>query len=134
MGHAGDTRRAIDGAAEKVVVAALDNASMQAATYPKGDALRRFGVGERLLQLQRGAYRIEGIVEGGVGSVAGHFHDNAAVALYGDPGDCVVARQAPDACVPVPAPKGGTALDIGEQESDDAGRCLHGLRQESGDG
>ena len=120
-------RGAVDRAAEEVVVTALVDTGVQPATYPQGDAAGRFGVSERLLQLQRRAYGIEGVVEGGMDAIPGHFHDRAVVALHCGFRDRVVARQGRTHPFGLLLPQPGAALDIGEQEGDDARRCLHGI-------
>ncbi len=82
-----DARGAIDHRAEEVVVAALIDAGVQAAAHAQRNADGRYGIGERNLQLQRRCQRVERIVEHGVKSVTGRFHDSAAVLL-----DCLAGQ------------------------------------------
>src|SRR2546428_6224250 len=129
-----DARGTVDHAAVEVVVTVLvDDTRMQPTAYPKGNVVRLSGIDERLLQLQRGADRVEGILEGGMDAVASRLHERATVALYGRSGDCVVAYQ----CWPHPfrhlLPQPSTALDVREQESNDA-RSVEGAHCDRGGG
>ena len=62
VGRPHDARRAIDGAAE-VIVVTLDDTRVQSTAHVQRDPVGRFGIGDCLLQLQGGADRIKRILE-----------------------------------------------------------------------
>jgi hypothetical protein len=83
--------------------------------------VRRCRIGQPLLQLQRGAERIERIVERAVCAVAAHFHHNAVVVLHRGAHDRIVARKRDLHALVLTIPQARAALDVGEQECRDAG-------------
>jgi len=115
MRRAGYARGPIHRASEEIVVSTLVDACVQSAAHAQSDAASRFHVGERLLQFQYRADRIERVVEGGVDTIAGHLDYPAAMDLDRRLGNCVVARQ----CRPHPLrflfPQANAALDVGKQ-------------------
>jgi hypothetical protein len=93
MRDAHDAGGAVDNAAEKIIIAAFGNAGMEAAAYAQRDAVGRGGIGQFLLQVKRGPERIERIIERGMGAVAAHFYDEAAMVFDGRAHDRVVASK-----------------------------------------
>src|SRR5437764_1212436 len=88
-----DAGRPVDGAAEKVVVASLDDSEMQPGAHAQRDMVVRGQTGQRLLQCCGSVKRVQRIAECGVHSIAGHLHYHATVCLDRLPRQPVVFRQ-----------------------------------------
>ena len=116
----------IDGAAEVVVVAALDYPHMQPATHLQGDAIRGGGIGQRLLQLQGGCHSVESVIEYRVDTVANHLHDCSAVTFNYYSDQRVVARQSRLHPFGLVLPEPGAPLDVGEEKGCVCGWVVHG--------
>ncbi len=123
-GH--DARRAVHGGAEKVVVAALDDARMHPAASTELQASLRCRRAERTLELEAGAKRVAGIVEDGVHSVARHLHERAVVARDDRARERVVTRKRGRHQIGRLLPQSRAVLDVGEQESRDGRGRVHG--------
>jgi hypothetical protein len=85
-----DPRGTVDGAAEEVAVAALDDPRVQATSHGERNAGRRVGIGQRLLQLECGTNAVERILERRVNAVACRLDDQPAQALDRFAGERVV--------------------------------------------
>ena len=116
-----DSSGAVDRYTEEVIVAALCHPGVKPSAHAQCNAVRRGGIGEPLLQLQRRGDRIERIVERAVRAVAAHFYDYAVVILNGGAHDRVVARECKLHPIVLAIPQSRAALDVGEQECRDAG-------------
>ncbi len=125
IGGAHDARGTVDGAAEEVVVAALDDAGVQAATDLQRDGVFGLRLAERLLQRDGGADRIEGIAERCVESIAGRLDDEPAPRLDSTPRERVMAGEGGPHALGLLFPQARAALDVGEQERRDGGMFLH---------
>ena len=119
-----DPRRAVDRAAEIVVVTTLDDACVHPAAYAQRDAFGRGGVVENLLQLDRCAHRVERVLERRVQAVARHLDHRAAVALDRPAREGVVPGQRVGHPAGFLLPEAAAALDIGEEKGGD-GRRVH---------
>jgi hypothetical protein len=119
-----DARRAVHHAAEEIVVAALDDPSVQTAARPQRDAVDA-RIGERLLELQSGSDRVLRVVERGAHAVARHLDHVAAVSLDRRPRERIVPREGLFHARRLALPKLGAALDVGEEEGRDRGLILH---------
>src|SRR5437899_3294509 len=125
MGRVHDSRRAVDHAAEEIIVAAFANPYVDTATYRKRNAVTNFRVRQILLQLHRGTDGVARIFECGVDSVAGRLHDDASMFLHRCPANRVMTCQRRPHPLGLLLPQTGAALDVGEQERRNAGRRLH---------
>ncbi len=121
-GH--DARRAVDRGAVVVVVAPFRDARVQAAACAQRQAAHPLELGERALQLHRGADGIEWIAEGRVQPVARLLHDVPAVPFHRLARERVVARHRRAHPIGLLLPEAGAALDVGEKERRGAGRLV----------
>ena len=125
-----DARRAVDGAAEVVVVAPLDLADVQPATDPQLQSVRPGSAMPRWIAtaaVQRG----DRLVERGVHAVAGHFHDRSAARCDRRSNERVVARERGLHALRLLLPELRAALDVGEEKGDRA-RHARSVRNRSG--
>jgi hypothetical protein len=76
-----DPRCPVDGAAEKVVVASLDDPQVQPRAHAQRDMIVGGQASQRLLQRRGGVKRVQRVAESGVHPVPGHLYDNATVSL-----------------------------------------------------
>jgi hypothetical protein len=111
-----DPRRAIDRAAEVIVVAPLDYPRVQAATHAQWHSMRGGRIGERLLQSHRRSECVHCIVEGRVHAVAGHLHHRAVMTLDRLARKRVVGCQRWLHPLGLLLPQADAAFDVGEQE------------------
>jgi hypothetical protein len=94
---------------------------VQAAADPQLDSVRSGRIRQRLLQLQRRFEGVDRVIKSGVGAIAAHLYDDAAVRIDGGTHDGVVAGQGDLHALVVTIPKASAALDVGEQERRDPG-------------
>jgi hypothetical protein len=120
-----DPCRAVQHAAEEVVVAPLSDARVKAAANVQQDALRRSGIGEGILKRERGGNPIPGIVECGAHAVARHLDHAAVVRFDGGPRQRVVPGERRLHPPRLALPQLSAALDVGEQEGRDRGVIVH---------
>ncbi|HLW12350.1 MAG TPA: hypothetical protein VKU81_06600 [Casimicrobiaceae bacterium] len=125
IGGAHDARGTVDGAAEEVVVAALDDAGVQSATDMQRDGVFALRLADRLLQRYRGADRIEGIAECCVESIAGRLDDEPSPGFDGTPRERIMAGEGGPHALGLLLPEARAAFDVGEQERRDGGLFLH---------
>jgi hypothetical protein len=121
-----DARRAVERAAEVVVVAALRGADVQAAARPQFNAVSVLRAGERALEVERGLDGVERIGEHSAHPVAGHLEHAALVALHALARDAVVRGERLLHLRRLALPQPAAALDVREQERRDRGRLGHG--------
>src|SRR5208282_1202732 len=95
------------------------------AAHRERNAVGRFGIGERLLEGERGGDRIEWVPEGAMDAIAGRLHYHAAMRLHRRPSEMVVARQRPPHPLGLLLPQPAAALDVGEEKRGDVGSGLH---------
>jgi hypothetical protein len=81
-----------------------------------------------LLQPQRGADRVDWVPESSMDAIAGHLHDRTVMTFDGGSRKYVVACQRNPHPLGLLRPQAGAALDIGEEESNDAGGLIGGHR------
>ena len=74
-----DPGRPIHRAAEKVIIAPLDDTQMKRGAYPKLNLVGRRQIVQRLLQYHNGVERVQRVGESGIQPIAGHLHDHATV-------------------------------------------------------
>ena len=121
-----DARGAVDRAPEEVAVAALDRTAVETAAHAQREAAVRRRLGERQLQFEDRRDRVERVVERGVHAVAQHLDDRAAMPLHGAADERVVARERRAHPLGLLLPEPAAALDVREQERDEAGGGGHG--------
>ena len=97
---------------------------MQAAAHAQRNTVGGLRIGERLLQLERGAHRVERVVEGGVHAVAGHLDDRAAMRSTAERAMRVVARERRLHALRLALPQPGAAFDVGEEKGRDVQASL----------
>ncbi len=111
-----DSRGAVDGAAEEIVVAPLDEAEVQSRAYPKRDRARRRRHVERALQRYRRRERVDRIGERRVHAVAGHLDDDAVILVDGRARQAIVLGERAGHGLALPFPQARAALDVGEEQ------------------
>ena len=120
-----DPSRPVDGGSEKVAVAGRGNARVQATADANGHLRVLLHLGERLLQGDGRANRVDRVVERRMRAIARHLDDGSAMISHRGTRQCIVALQ----CLRHPLrrafPKAAAAFDVGEKEGDDPGREIH---------
>ncbi len=131
--RAHDPRRAVDRAAEEIVVAALHDAGVQPAADEEPEPSGRVRIGEHLLQFDGGADRVRRVVEGRVHAVARHLDDRSPVTRDGFARQRIVPRKSDRHLPGLLLPEARASLDVTEEKGDDAGRMRgHGTRWNRG--
>ena len=121
----GHARGTVDGVAERIAVAVLDDAGVQAGAHPQGQSAGVRRVTQRKLHCDHGVQRVVRVAERREHAVAGRLDDTAAAAPDRLAQQMVVSGEGRGHALGFALPQAAAALDVGEEDRLDDGRVGH---------